>query len=149
MGRHGRPRAAHASLLLAVCRLCGRRQLGAQGKTLQYHAITNNKGVTGEQGALKGALHNAIEVEQKLCQTLTWIAVSWAARALARRCLAGIPRHGADSCHICGQSSCGAAGTRRRSPAEPGGRACLRGMRRSPAHTGDALKCPSCMCTIS
>lgn len=50
---------------------------------MQYHAITNNKGVTGEQGALKGALHNAIEVEQKLCQTLTWIAVSSGRRGLA------------------------------------------------------------------
>lgn len=47
-------------------RLCG--CFGAQGKTAQYHAITNNKGVTGERegalkGALKGALHNAIEGE--------------------------------------------------------------------------------------
>lgn len=33
---------------------------------MQYHAITNNKGVTGEQGALKGALHNANEGEGKL-----------------------------------------------------------------------------------
>lgn len=52
------PPACTSKACCAACRLSC-RQLGAQGKTL--HAITNNKGVTGELGALKGALHNAIE----------------------------------------------------------------------------------------